>query len=93
MISGLRQQPATAAGRRTDARHLLYPLDHHFCAPAFIFFAGTSVFVHGRRHADLSRMLLLVAELSVLESPPPQWESPRQASEAARKGPAGTGCA
>jgi uncharacterized membrane protein len=30
----------------------------HFCAPAFIFLAGTSAFLYGRRHDDLSRHLL-----------------------------------
>jgi uncharacterized membrane protein len=31
----------------------------HFCAPAFIFLAGTSIFFYGRKHAGLSRYLLL----------------------------------
>lgn len=31
----------------------------HFCAPAFVFFAGTSAYLHGRSHAGLSRFLLL----------------------------------
>ena len=31
----------------------------HFCAPAFIFLAGTSVFFYARKHADTSRFLLI----------------------------------
>lgn len=31
----------------------------HFCAPAFIFLAGTSIFFYARKHADVSRYLLV----------------------------------
>jgi uncharacterized membrane protein len=31
----------------------------HFCAPAFIFLAGTSIYLYGRKHSDVSRYLLL----------------------------------
>src|SRR6476660_4930745 len=31
----------------------------HFCAPAFIFLAGTSIFFYARKHTDVSRYLIL----------------------------------
>jgi uncharacterized membrane protein len=31
----------------------------HFCAPAFIFLAGTSIFFYARKHADVSRFLII----------------------------------
>jgi uncharacterized membrane protein len=31
----------------------------HFCAPAFIFLAGTSIFLYARKHSDVSRHLVI----------------------------------
>src|ERR1700739_982698 len=44
----------------------------HFCAPAFIFLAGTSIFFYARKHTDVSRFLvnrglwLIFLELTIL---------------------------
>ena len=44
----------------------------HFCAPAFIFLAGTSIFFYARKHTDVSRFLLvrgawlILLELTIL---------------------------
>ena len=37
----------------------------HFCAPAFVFFAGTGAFFYGRRHDDLKRYLLIRGALLI----------------------------
>src|SRR5215470_11554180 len=44
----------------------------HFCAPGFVFFAGTSAFLYARKHAGVSRWLvvrglfLVLLELTLL---------------------------
>src|SRR5215471_14533792 len=44
----------------------------HFCAPAFIYLAGTSIFFYARKHTDVSRFLvirglwLIFLELTIL---------------------------
>jgi uncharacterized membrane protein len=44
----------------------------HFCAPAFVFFAGTSAYLYGAKHRDLTKFLvtrglwLIALELTVL---------------------------
>jgi uncharacterized membrane protein len=38
----------------------------HFCAPVFVFLAGTSAYLYGRKHDDLSRHLLVRGALLIL---------------------------